>query len=538
MKNILEGLKHPLEASFGEIIDLWEQYESYYPEEDVQKRLGAIRLLCYIDRYYLLVKMCGRVDMLHPWVYARCREVEKDPYGYLDIWGREHYKSTIITFGGCLQEILKNPEVTIGLFSHTKSIAKDFLNQIKRELENNEKLKLCFPDVLYQAPEKEAPTWSLDAGIIVRRKGNPKESTVEANGLVEGMPTGKHYEILLYDDVVTKDSVSTPDQIQKTTEAWELSDNLGQMGGKKIMAGTRYSFADTYQEIMNRGAAIPRIYPATDDGTIQGNPVLFTREAWKRKVMAQGEATISCQMLANPLAGQQRMFNVDELNEYEVRPATLNVYILCDPARSKKKDSANTAMIVWGVDYAGNKYLLDGFDEKMDLMERWQALARLWMRWSRETGVRHVRVGYESFGAQADMDYFKEQQRLTKVHFEIEELAWPREGGGSKEDRVQRLVPDVREGKLFLPYPTDDNRLTSNQRNMKNSGYDYRIARPIKRKDESGNIYDLAANLKMQMHFFPFGNRKDLVDAASRIYDIEPKAPSANEPNYLEPNFI
>jgi hypothetical protein len=56
--------------------------------------------------------------------------------------------------------------------------------------------------------------------------------------------------------VVTRESVTTPDQVAKTTAAWELSDNLGARGEDGTRAawhvGTRYSFADTYQDIMDR----------------------------------------------------------------------------------------------------------------------------------------------------------------------------------------------------------------------------------------------------------------------------------------------
>ena len=35
-----------------------------------------IRTLSQCDRYYLGVFICNRHDMLHPWIYERCREVE------------------------------------------------------------------------------------------------------------------------------------------------------------------------------------------------------------------------------------------------------------------------------------------------------------------------------------------------------------------------------------------------------------------------------------------------------------------------------
>jgi len=520
-----------LDVPFEDLFDEWSRRTDNYTN------VPLIRAMCMYDRFFLLVQMMSRKDALHPWIYARCREVEKDPYGYIDIYGREHYKSTLITFAGSIQEILCNPEITIGLFSHTKSIARAFLRQIKVELETNMRLQALFPDVLYANPLEEAPLWSLDAGLVVKRKGNPKEATIEAWGLVDGMPTSKHFGILLYDDVVTKESVSTPEQVQKTTESWELSDNLGASGGVKIICGTRYSFADTYSEIIKRGAAKTRIYPATSDGTITGKPVLFSQEEWDRKVRDQGEATISCQMLANPLAGHQRMFDITDLQVYEVRPATLAVYILCDPARSKKTDSDNTAYVVLGIDYANNKYLLDGVNEKLDLMERWTRLANLYLKWKQTTGITAVYVGYESFGAQSDLDYFKEQMKITGVRIDIKEVAWPREGGGSKTDRVQRLGPDFRAGKFFLPYPTDEKNYTSNQRKML-PGYGYRIAQPIRRKNTNNEMYDLVEEFKMQVHYFPFGGKKDLCDAASRVYDMEPTRPTINEARYQEPEIV
>jgi len=517
---------------FNELLAVWDDID------DGGKNPQAIRWLCLVDRYYLLIKVCKRYDLWHPWTYARCREVESEPDGYCDIWAREHGKSSLITFGGAIQEILRNPEITIGIFSHTKPIAKGFLAQIQRELEANDNLKACFPDVLYANPAKESRSWSLDAGLICRREGNPKESTVEAHGLVDGQPTSKHFQLMIYDDVVTRESVNTPEQIQKTTEAWELSDNLGTMGGRKWIIGTRYHYADTYSEIIKRGAATARIYPATHDGSMDGRPVLFTQDEWNRRIRDQGEATVACQLLANPLAGHQRMFDVNDLQVYEVRPLTLMAYLMVDPARSVKRDSANTAMVVLGVDAAGNKYLLDGVDHKMDLMDRWRWMRDLWYAWRAAPGIMGIHVGYERFGAIADLDYFHERQRLEGESFEIEELEWPRDGERSKNDRVQRLVPDIKGHRLYLPYPTDDERLTKLQRNIKAAGYEYRIARSIVRKDENNVRYDLTERFRLQVSYFPFGGLVDIIDAASRIYDMQPVTPQYVDQESLEPDVV
>jgi hypothetical protein len=513
---------------FNEIKAVWAQASGELGDAD----------LCLIDRYFLLVEVLHRKDAWHPWIYARCREVEAGPDGFIDIWAREHYKSTIITFSGIIQEILRDPEISVGIFSHTKPIAKGFLSQIKREFESNEDLKALFPDILWDDPEKQSPSWSLDGGIIVRRSNNRKEATVEAHGLVDGQPTSLHFQLMVYDDVVTDKSVYTPEQITRTTESWELSDNLGTMGGRKWIIGTRYHYADTYSEIIKRGAAEARIYPATHDGTLDGEPVLFTAAEWARRKRDQGEATVACQLLANPLAGHQRMFNVEDLQVYEVRPLTLMGYLLVDPARSVKKDSANTAMVVLGIDAAGNKYLLDGVNHKMDLMDRWRWMRDLYEKWKDAPGMVGLHVGYEAFGAQSDLDYFMERMRIEKNSFPIEELKWPRDGEVSKVDRVQRLVPDVRGHRFYIPYPTDEDKLTRAQLDMIASGYEYRLARPITRWDENKRKYDLTEQFKLQLSYFPFAGLKDLPDATSRIYDIEPSTPEYHDQESLEPEYV
>jgi hypothetical protein len=523
-------MKH-WDLSLRDCIDWWDTIDEGGANQ------AGVRSLCQLDRYYLLVRVMKREDMLHPWLYARCRDVERSPDNHIDLWGREHYKSTIITFGGVIQEILNDPEITVGIFSHSLGISSEFLKQIKNELENNETLKWAFPDILYSNPAKESPQWSISSGIVVKRKANPKEATVEASGVVEGQPIGKHYALRVYDDVVVPESVSTPEQIAKTTAGYSMSQSLGKIGGRKWIIGTRYNYADTYQWILDRGAAQPRIFAATADGKPDGDPVFFTANEWRLRRINNSDSDIACQYLQDPLSGKNRMFDVQDLQVYEIRPETLNVYIMCDPAKSKNVGSDSTAIAVVGVDMNMNKYLLDGFNHKMDLQERWQRFREMYIKWKRATGVRYVKMGYESFSAQADLDYFEERMKSEGPRFSIELLAWPREGGGSKIDRVQRLGPDMKQHKIFLPYPTDPDKLTKNQRLMIERGYDYRVSRSIKRKNEDGQTYDLSQHLETQTHFFPFGGKKDLIDVLSRIYDMDPRPPAIINESYCEPEF-
>lgn len=497
----------------------------------------GVRWLGKNDRFFLLTVLLHRPDAFHPWIYARCREVEEETDDCLDLWAREHYKSTTITFAGVTQEVIKNPDITIGIFSHTKPVARKFLIQLKTEFEQNQDLKTTYPEIFYTDPRKESPKWSEEKGICVKRTGNPKEATVEAHGLVDGQPTGAHFALRVYDDVVTLESVSTSEQVKKTTDAWALSDNLGARGedgrSRRWHVGTRYSYSDTYQDILDKGVLKPRIFPATHNGLPDGRPVFLSPEVWAEKKRTQGSAILAAQMLQNPAAGQNALFRKEWLRFQDVRPATLNVYILVDPASSRKRGSDRTAMAVIGIDAAGNKWLMDGYHHRMPLKERWQRLNGLRKVWTSMPGVQIVRVGYEKYGMQSDIEYFEEEMRREKDEWEIVELNWPREGGHAKYDRIQRLEPDFRSGRFLLSAVVQEE--TANQRRVKALGQAYRIFNPVKRTDENKGIYSLNKTLIDEFLVYPFSAHDDMLDCCSRIYDIDATPPILIAEDELEP---
>jgi hypothetical protein len=200
-------------------------YDAIEPTLDDKGRA----LLNANDRFYLLTVTCKRQDAWHPWLFERCREVEANPDGRLDLWARYHYKSTICTFAGCLQEIIIDPEITIAIISGTNKVALPFLIQLQQEMERNDDLRRIHSDVFWEEPRKESPLWSREKGLQVKRRSNAKEATIEAFGLIDGMRTGKHYALLNYDDLVDETMINNPEIINKVTIAWELSDNLGQL---------------------------------------------------------------------------------------------------------------------------------------------------------------------------------------------------------------------------------------------------------------------------------------------------------------------
>ncbi len=543
-----------LPATLTESLE-WYQEALAEVQHDDQRWMDRRALLGRRDLFFLLAFLLRRKDVIRPWVFERCREVQASPNGHLDLWARYHYKSSIITFGLTIQDILNDPELTVGIFSHTRGIAKSFLRLIMREFESNEDLKATYSEVLYSNPKQQSPKWSEDDGLIVRRKSNPKESTVEAWGLVDGQPTSRHFGLRVYDDVVTMESVSSPDQIRKTTQAWEMSQNLTSEGGKARYIGTRYAMFDSYSTMLEWGVVTPRIYPATDSGRLDGTPVMLSREDWEEVKLTQ-RSTIAAQMLQNPLSGEDQTFEADWLQAYELRPRAMNAVILVDPSLGRSAQSDRTAIAVIGIAARGTRYLLDGYCHRMKLSERWQKVRDLHRKWSGwaatghqpyagSIGITVIGVGYERYGQQSDDEYFRERMLMEKYPFALTELNWPGDGSRSKDTRIARLEPDFRLGRFYLPLPVWRRGLgaatwgvvngeikyeplrgvSAVQRDAITRGDDALLARAIKAVDENGEIYDLTIRFIEEYIDHPYGRNDDLIDAVSRVYDMQVAAP-------------
>lgn len=379
-------------------------------------------------------------------MFNRCREVQRSPNGHLDLWAREHFKSTIITFGLTIQEILIDPNLTFGIFSHTRPLAKQFLRQIKYELEANVNLRAWFPDIIWDNPQKEAPKWSEDDGIVLKRTSNPKEATVEAWGLVDGQPTSKHFKRRIYDDIVVESSVTTPEMMAKTTKAFELSDNLGSEGDEFRMVGTRYHFSDSYGELIRRGVVKARVYPCTKDGSenfVAGNCWSMSPERLIEKRRNQGPYTFGTQMLLNPKGDESQGFRREWIKYHSGSPKRygLNVYILVDPANSKTKKSDWTSMWAIGLGRDRNYVVLEMVRDRLSLQQRADELFRMHEKWL------PLGVGYEEYGLQADIQHIEHLQGERNYRFKIT----PVKGALSKADRIKRMIPVFEQGRIYLP---------------------------------------------------------------------------------------
>ncbi len=464
-------------------------------EEGEGSKRAAYQHLCRTDLFFLLHFGMGREDINDEigaqFVVDRCSEAQRDRNNTLDLWAREHFKSSIVTCARTIQDVLIDPESTTGIFSHNRPIAKGFLDTIRMSLESP-RLVSWFPEILWENP-RSAKSWGLDSGITVKRKSARPEATVEAWGLVDSMPTSRHFKHRKYDDVVDADTVSNPEQIKKAKEMFRMSHSLKQRGEDSTISivGTRYHYDDPYGEMIAMGKYTLRLHTVYGGEKTEGIPVLFSEEEVAQRLEDHGPYIFNCQYLLNPVPEGEQKLKVAWVEFYDNAAFNMNVYIIADPANEKKRDRKHDPdyTVIWVIGFGprGYIYVLDGIRARLDLEERWQTLKGFVKKWNPKC------VGWEKYSKDADIQHFEYRMNQERFRFKIVPLG----GSLGKQDRIKRLVPIMSQGRLL--FPRDGIIITDIENNRR------------------VNLVDILINEEMST--WPYSKHDDMLDCLSRLED-------------------
>lgn len=171
---------------------------------------------------------------------------------------RSCLKSTIGTHGADTWEIIRNPNIQIGIVGATKPDARDFLSVIKANFEQNELFRLLYPEHAPQINSEGVVTqdnWTQDSIITPARTRYFQSGTVTVLG-AGGSTAGKHFDLLNVDDLVSEkqlnaDHVITSDMVKAKNWFMNNSDTLlvDPVHSRIFLAATRYAVDDAYDWI-------------------------------------------------------------------------------------------------------------------------------------------------------------------------------------------------------------------------------------------------------------------------------------------------
>lgn len=141
---------------------------------------------------------------------------------------RNHLKSSVVTVGKTIQWLLRRPNARVLIVNQVWDRARDFLREIKEQLERSDLQHLYGPFKSYR--------WNEDGIIINQRRRPLREPSVMTTG-VEAETTGGHFDYIILDDLMGLQNSGTPEQREKAKRFRRSMINLLEPDGQLVEIG-------------------------------------------------------------------------------------------------------------------------------------------------------------------------------------------------------------------------------------------------------------------------------------------------------------
>lgn len=215
---------------------------------------------CRNDLKFLVVNVCGLTrwsDSLHGDL-VKMLDAEGDRK--IILLPRGHQKSTLISVCWVIQQLLRNPNENIGIYSATWKLSKDILHQIKNILKTSH-----LKDIFGEFQDYENGRWTIEAIDIAQKNSLVSKDPSISTGGIDTGKTGSHCSLMVFDDIVTPENTTTPDFIRKTIDSYKDCLPLLNPGGRIVVIGTRYVAGDLYGQLLEEESRSMNGHVFTDE---------------------------------------------------------------------------------------------------------------------------------------------------------------------------------------------------------------------------------------------------------------------------------
>ena len=403
------------------------------------------------DLYKFCVEVLGYKDM-NPEHLALCQFLQGEGNSKLVLMPRYTFKSSICTIGYSLWSLLKNQNLRILIYSDAATKAQGFLRSIKDHIEGQVS-KSEFRERLGEwETDPKGGKWN-ESQILINPKGTSfPEPTVDTGG-IETSKIGFHYDIIIFDDIVSDLNVTTKEQMDKVADCYKRSLSLLVPGGKIIITGTRWHFGDLYGRLLAENTLRENfqifVTKAEKDGEYPYASIGLNKDFLTRQRKEQGSYIFSCLYLNSPVDDESAVFRTADFSFYgDVKKTDLYITATCDPA-GKGEDM--TAITVVGTDHKLDMYILDIVNAKLQPSEIINEILRLHNKYT----FRMFGIEENFFRGMLRMELDRQISDIRKEKdfklFGIVEFTAGSGKGESKEVRIRGLQPYHERGALKFP---------------------------------------------------------------------------------------
>lgn len=389
---------------------------------------------------------------------------------------RDHQKSRMVAFRVAWR-ITKDPTIRVLYISSTANLAEKQLKFIK-DLLTSPIYRRYWPDMVLaeEAKRERWTTTEISVDHPKRKEEGVRDPTVFTGGLTTNL-VGMHCDIAVLDDVVTGDNAYTEEGRSKVKTQYSLLSSIEGTDATEWVVGTRYHPLDLYsdllgmeEEIFNEAGDIidsESLYEVFEkqvedagDGTGQflwprqqrssdGKWFGFNREILaKKRAQYLDKTQFRSQYYNDPNDVADSPIGLDKFQYYDQKYLTrsgsywyfkerrLNLVAAIDFAYSLNKKADFTALVVVGMDFQQNVYVLDIERVKTDkIVDYYDLILRKHIKWD----FRKLRA--ETTAAQSAI--VKELKRVyisgNGLALSIAENPVSR-GSGTKDERINNIL--------------------------------------------------------------------------------------------------
>jgi hypothetical protein len=383
---------------------------------------------------------------------------------------RAHLKSHMVATW-CAWMIVRHPEITILYASATAELAISQLYDIKNILDSSI-FRKYWPE--YINPEVgKREKWSQTKIIVdhpQRKKEGIRDATIACAGLTTNT-TGWHADVICADDLVVPENAYTEEGRDSVSKKASQFTSIRNTGGFTMACGTRYHPADVY------GIWKESTYEAySPEGDYLGkHPVWDVKEyaveeqgvyVWPRSVRNDGKAfgfdqrslarieaeysdrvQFFAQYYNNPNDPGSAKLSNDRFQYYNPRflkkegsawtyaGNRLNIYAAVDFAYSMSSRADYTAIVVVGIDWEDNIYVLD-IDrfKSFKTIEYFEHIRDLHSKWDFKKLHAEVTAAQKTI-----VESIKDFVRKDGMRLKVEEFR-PSKQQGSKQERIDAVL--------------------------------------------------------------------------------------------------
>lgn len=386
---------------------------------------------------------------------------------------RGHVKSNLASVAFPVWLLCNNRNLRILIDSHTAPDSIKFAMGCRTIMEDPQ-FQRIFPYIRPKMAGWRPTCWRADR-LQLERDIDAIEGSIETSSL-DKQVTGRHYNFIISDDLVTYKNVQTPEQIIAVKDYYRHNEALLDPGARRVVVGTPYDYYDLYGdirtipdyqrdfeyyiqpadavvdtntgEVLQDGVAVYSSRYTMEDEDIPHEDPLKYRTSLPGILRKVGAWIYQSQYRLDPISSENATFQKSDVEAMEadcLPLCALNFFRVCDLSSHKATKDSRTAILTFALDPECTLWITDIFLGNYTSLRICEELIR-----GQQVDESRVpqRVGFETAMHELILKTWLDREMERQGVYVPRVFLPGNENSMSKDNRIRGLQPFIADRKV------------------------------------------------------------------------------------------